>query len=441
MLTQSQQLSEIEAMEMALMGTLAYQPSAVNLAALTLKPDDLASLKVRAIYEAMLTLSETTDNFSRKSIIFQMRATGSLADVGEQFVGECFNAGSPESGQWKIQLEAVLEASKTRKIAALCESAIKDLQRGKGDSESIIGAIQAGIDKVRSQTIYRPVKTFTEVAVSAKSRLDRKPLASGMPELDRLVGGFHRGYTYLLVGSTGTGKSTLAIALARGLVQHSPGIIFPTELSVELWLLKLAANLIREPFEKVRDRKKGSELDKRVVAMLDHLGSEMKGCAFGDNPTPSPEDISAAIRAGSYEWVIVDSVSNARAPGKSEHIFDQTRAVAEGIQRIATRQDVCVIMTAQAKDMTDRITKDRNPIPRKGDTQGGLPLEQVSNVMVGLLNPSYWRQQGVKLDDKYENGTMYCVNTKYRDGTGTATYKSCTLAFNDSGIYSMAREE
>lgn len=68
----------------------------------------------------------------------------------------------------------------------------------------------------------------------------REPVSSGVPELDALLGGgLDRGTTSLILGTAGTGKSTLALQYATEMAkQGEPGIIFAFDETREIMLTR-----------------------------------------------------------------------------------------------------------------------------------------------------------------------------------------------------------
>ncbi len=78
------------------------------------------------------------------------------------------------------------------------------------------------------------------VAAEHHDEFQREPVSSGLPEFDSLLGGgLDRGTTALILGSAGTGKSTLALQYAAEMARRGePGIIFAFDETREILLAR-----------------------------------------------------------------------------------------------------------------------------------------------------------------------------------------------------------
>jgi circadian clock protein KaiC len=81
------------------------------------------------------------------------------------------------------------------------------------------------------------------VAAEHRAKFQRAPVSSGIQELDDLLGGgLDRGTTTLILGTAGTGKSTLALQYAARMAgQGDPGIIFAFDETREIMLQRAEA--------------------------------------------------------------------------------------------------------------------------------------------------------------------------------------------------------
>ena len=76
------------------------------------------------------------------------------------------------------------------------------------------------------------------IAAEHHSEINFEPISSGLPELDALLGGgLDRGTTTLILGTAGTGKSTLALQFASQMAgRGDPGIIFAFDETRDIML-------------------------------------------------------------------------------------------------------------------------------------------------------------------------------------------------------------
>lgn len=79
-------------------------------------------------------------------------------------------------------------------------------------------------------------------ALPAGAPASREPMSSGVPALDRLLGGLDRGSSLLLVGPSGTGKSSVAARIAASAAaRREPVAVYLFDESRETYLARLKA--------------------------------------------------------------------------------------------------------------------------------------------------------------------------------------------------------
>lgn len=136
------------------------------------------------------------------------------------------------------------------------------------------------------------------VSAEHRTRFDRKPLSSGIPELDELLGGgAERGSSCLILGPAGTGKSLLALQFAVAAVQRGERaalFVFDEELGL------LTSRVKAFGFDLERMRAAGDLIIEQV-----------------DAAECSPGEFTARVRAcvekSGARTVIVDSLNGYQA--------------------------------------------------------------------------------------------------------------------------------
>jgi circadian clock protein KaiC len=144
------------------------------------------------------------------------------------------------------------------------------------------------------------------VAAEHHNPFNREPISSGLSEFDFLLGGgLDRGTTALILGTAGTGKSTLALQYAGQMAsQGEPGIIFAFDETREIML--------------ARARGLGLDLER-------HVNSGLVTIQQVDPAELSPGEFAARIRRHVDEGcrlIVIDSINGYLNAMPGEHYLN-----------------------------------------------------------------------------------------------------------------------
>lgn len=256
---------------------------------------------------------------------------------------------------------------------------------------------------------------YDDITAAFENPAHVRGLRSGLTELDNMIGGFVGG-SYVILGATNMGKSTLATSIVRGFMTQARGLVVPTEMSAKAWCRKLVASMARVDAEKLITGLDVTADEIRRVTDAIGLFSEQK-TLFMDITRPTVKSIEDQIykaKDEGVEWVLVDSFQrlrarNARAAGS----YERTLELADTLQELVIGSGLVFVITSQ----TGRNAKDRsNKRPNVTDAKGGGEIEENADVVLGLYDDDYYVQRfGTTPEAGWPENAVEISNLKARN--------------------------
>ncbi|MEI6232915.1 MAG: DnaB-like helicase C-terminal domain-containing protein [Planctomycetota bacterium] len=174
-----------------------------------------------------------------------------------------------------------------------------------------------------------------------------------------LYGGFVPGGSYLLVGGTNVGKSTMASNLARRAAQAGTTVLF---LSLEddprAAVRKMLAQQARQPIRAVEDYADPC-LDQRHVTAIDQGIEELKNLPLDiDGSTCHLNELKALIHykaVSGTKLVVIDQTSWVQVEGV-DNAFTEASKISREIKELAKAENIVILMLVQVNrsGATDR---------------------------------------------------------------------------------------
>lgn len=247
-----------------------------------------------------------------------------------------------------------------------------------------------------------------QVDAVADGAAPRGTVPTGFPSIDRLLGGgLRRGDLIALGGDVGSGKSSLALAIALRTAESKRGVaFFSGEMSRERVMERALAIEGRTRIDDLRagtlDETTRAAVGAAVIRMRDVLPRIER----------VPEDGVAAIEGAiderwQIELVVVDSLQGL-APGARAR-DEELAAATQALKRLAIQLDVAVLLTCHLPLLA--VRQDRRP---QLDDFGALgAVKQHSDVALGLF-----REEMYEPSRGNEGATELAVLKNRSGGTG-----------------------
>ena len=249
-------------------------------------------------------------------------------------------------------------------------------------------------------------------------------VSTGLSDLDKIIGGFQKGNSYILGGRPSMGKSAMMLKFALSAMNNNATpVIFSLEMSKESLLRRWIATigninlfLANNPYE-LTQRKK--EAWQQAVNELSQKRFEIY-----DQPAQTIEFIRAKTRQAQKEYgniiVFIDYLTLIKdnREYQSEHL--RVGAISKELKNIAREYDVPVITLAQLSRILEQRSDKR---PMLSDLRESGSIEEDADCVMFLYRDSYYNKDAT--DDnieiivaKHRNGPTGTVEVYYNKATG-----------------------
>ena len=315
------------------------------------------------------------------------RDDGKLAQAKIEEVSDFFDAaedaGLPTDDAIVAELAPVLQL---RARQAAVELVITEFRRGEDLSKA-----EAAIARARS--IGKVADADGAIlgggifdAIDAVRLMDR--LGTGVAELDLLLdGGLPRGLT-LFVGASGTGKSmAMAHTAAEAVYQRLHVGIVTLELSEEIQLARIIANLTGTPINDMIQGRQG-RARQRLEQMLPELGSLT--CRYFSPKATTVSDITRWVeqreaKVGARMNLLVIDYIDKLGTGSEESSYKAQGDIADALRDYALQRQLWCLSASQARRSSGKSGKAQGAVQTDlDDIADSMGKPRVADLVVTL---------------------------------------------------------
>lgn len=214
----SEPLADIEA-ERTIIGAVLVDNATMNEAAALLEPKHFSDLRHRVIWEAALALYEHNSPLDMVTLKDQLGSDWGKAG-GREYVPGLID-GVPRITDIKAWCRIVLDWSQKRSLVWLAERALTEVKSGQYDVAELLERHQELLTKLMTsrQDGVVPIKDALKGAMErleqfATSKNGMLGVPCGLPDIDRVIGGWQKGALYVVAARPGRGKSVLCTQAA-----------------------------------------------------------------------------------------------------------------------------------------------------------------------------------------------------------------------------------
>src|SRR5437879_2422357 len=326
-----------------------------------------------------------------------------LIDVGETMVNDAFGSDVDEMALQQIEL---------------AEKKLYDLASA--------GQIEGGFKPFRA--------ALTEATVAAEAAYHRvgqlTGVATGLAQLDRLLGGLHRSDLIILAGRPSMGKSSLATNVGfnaakayreehgeDGRPKVADGAVvgfFSLEMSAEQLATRMISEQAAIPSEKIRKGELISSDFDRVLS----VSHELEHLNFFIDDTPALSIAALRTRARRLKrthglgLLIIDYLQLLSPSGKSrqENRVQEVSEITRGLKTLAKELDVPVLALSQLSRAVEQREDKR---PQLADLRESGSIEQDADVVMFIYRDEYYLMR--EEPKRRDNETSEHFNQRHDD--------------------------
>lgn len=391
-------------LEQSIIGALLLERDAFLEVTNLLNSDCFYSEKHKLIYQAMEVLFEANKPIDLSLVMAEMRKAKTLAKVGGAI--EITNILDKVASSANIIAHSfkVKELYIQRKIAEFTAEAYKDsLEYGK-DPFEIIEKLQNDLFEIVSEGMKRGTekidsvirKTITQIEVSSKSDQSTLSVPSGLPSLDKVIGGFNNTDLIIIAARPAMGKTAFALTIARnaGYLFKKKVLVFSLEMSsVQLVMRMMASESEIDSFRIKQGDLEGYEWQ----ILLDKATNLETMDLYIDDANQTINDIVAKARRlkqiVGVDMIVVDYlqiVSTLKFRGNREQ---EVAFIARKLKGLAKELEVPVVALAQLSRASEQRAGKR---PMLSDLRESSSIEMEADIVAFIHRDEYY---GIHMDE------------------------------------------
>lgn len=287
---------------------------------------------------------------------------------------------TPTSALTEHHIGILKDKAARRELMAALQKISKLLQEDlprielKNEAMRILDGIDVGSCQVDGSLRTVLIDTFNEL------QKENTAYKSGIDELDKRTGGFHKGEMTCIAARPGRGKTALALQIAQGMAWRGLTVLIVSrEMSkVQLGKRMLASNARIDGF-KLRSNDLDTGSWSKIKKQMDRLCN--LPIVIDTESTTVPE-VRARIRREKADIVIVDYLQLLKPTQKEQSREREIAEMSRAFKNIALEADMPVIVLSQL----NRNAEGKRPT--MADLRESGAIEQDSDCILFLHKPS-----------------------------------------------------
>ena len=380
--------------ERIVLGSVLHVDNSLLFEAMSLLgPEDFSDDRHRRIFARMIELGSTGKPIDSTTLVHAMTVPREIESVGGVAYLLDLGSGLVRRGSIRHHAEIVKDCAKRRQLVRSCEFSADQACDRTISFDACSQAVQDALLEIEARSTATAPKHVIQFGDEVLSAIDRMRthvgelvgLSTGIGALDSITTGIRHGEFWVLGGRPGDGKSSVALQVAMANVEQDiPVLIFSLEMSRDQVLLRMAAQLGRIPFEKIRDPRRLSDAEYgHLRGALADLGK--MPLFVDDSSSLAIQQLAARarlmIRREKVKLVIVDYVQLIDADGRDER--QRISKISRTLRELAKEGTPILALSQLARPKDGNL----NTRPNKFSLKESGALESDAHTVLLLYRP------------------------------------------------------
>jgi len=431
--------------EQSVLGSLLIDKDAIIRVADIIRPDDFYKDAHRTIYEAVLELYEKREPIDVISLTNLFKAHNTLDAIGGRTYLASLTNAVPSSSHIVSYARIVQHKATLRRLLHAASELMQLGYQETEDVEAVLDKAEQSVFSVSQKYLRQQFIPLKSVLTEAFDRIDElhresgklRGLATGLKDLDNVLGGLQKGDLVILAARPSVGKTSLALDMARNIaVKEKVSVgLFSLEMSKEQLVDRLLVAEAQVDLWKMRTGKLSEDED---FSRIGHaMGVLSEAPLFIDDSAISTvlEMRTKARRLQSEHGlglIIVDYLQLMEGRADAENRVLQIAEITRGLKGLAKELNIPVLALSQLSRATEMRSP---PIPKLSDLRESGSIEQDADVVLFIYREELYRPETNRkhiadiLISKHRNGPTGQIQA-YFDETKT-TFRNLDRHFQD----------
>ncbi|GIV19589.1 MAG: replicative DNA helicase [Armatimonadota bacterium] len=406
--------------EIATLGSMMIDGTAIERVSEFLAPDDFYREAHRVIYDALIALSSRNEPVDLVTLSEELQRRGKLEEVGGIAYLTTLLDSVPSAANVDYYAEIVEEyAIRRRLIEAAQEiirlAAVSDNEEEPLTINHITDMAESAIYRVARRRLRKGFESIRPLLSEVFDRFDafyheRKlvtGLSTGFRELDYITAGLQKSDLVIIAARPSMGKTSLCLNIGEHVALHEGKTvaIFSLEMSKEQLVQRMICSQAEVNAHRLRLGMLPDTAWQRLAKAVQDLWNAK--IFIDDTPDISVLEMRAKCRRlraeHDLDLVIVDYLQLMRSHRRSENRTQEISDIARALKGLAREMDVPIIALSQ---LSRAVEHRENKRPMLSDLRESGSIEAEADVVAFIYRPEYYAMKDAVSSEEVEGGTM-----------------------------------
>jgi len=367
--------TEITQSERAVIGSILLKPKTLDTLSSQLGSSDFYDHQLGRLYSVLVDRHDAdlpSDPVTLHPEAKEIFGENPSATLAELFVEV------PNAGNVSYYASQVIEASKKRKIGSIAGNIRDDSRSADEVAEHAISQLET-IGSRESGTVISAYDAGTELIDSLSANERRRPVFSGIDDVDRIVGGLLPGELQIIAGRPGSGKTALAMQVAKKQSDAFRPVLY---VSAEMTKSELVARVLCGMTGIESRVIRQGQASGQMLAQLKEANADLDETPLliYDKPAPTVQKIRALAKIqkanGGLDLLVVDYIGLMTPRDRRVSRHEQVGEITGMLKQIAKELSVPVIALSQLNREAD------GALPKLSHLRESGSIEQDADIVL-----------------------------------------------------------
>lgn len=406
--------------EIATLGSMMIDGTAIERVSEFLAPDDFYREAHRTIYDALIALSSRSEPVDLVTVSEELQRRGKLEEVGGIAYLTTLMDSVPSAANVDYYAQIVEEYAIRRRLIEAAQEIIRLAAVSENEEEpltisNITDMAESAIYRVARRRLRKGFESIRPLLSEVFDRFDnfyheRKlvtGLSTGFRELDYITAGLQKSDLVIIAARPSMGKTSLCLNIGEHVALHEGKTvaIFSLEMSKEQLVQRMICSQAEVNAHRLRLGMLPDSAWQRLAKAVQDLWNAK--IFIDDTPDISVLEMRAKCRRlraeHDLDLVIVDYLQLMRSHRRSENRTQEISDIARALKGLAREMEVPIIALSQ---LSRAVEHRENKRPMLSDLRESGSIEAEADVVAFIYRPEYYAMKDAVSSEDVDGGTM-----------------------------------